>query len=172
MQALVESEQEDWARWMQQLLRRAHRAVGIAREQAVPLPQSLVDLIGRRYDRLLEQALALHAAQPPLRLEKAGRRGRKKRRPGHNLALRLQDRKESALRFLTDFEVPFTNNLAERDLRMMKLRMKISGCFRSAQGARDFATLRSVGSTAGKQGWNRIEALLSPPDELIAGLAL
>ena len=170
LQALVEIEQEDWARWMQQLLRRAHRAVGIAREKGIPLPRSLVERIGRRYDRLLEQALALHAAQPPLRLPKPGRRGRKKRRPGHNLALRLRDRKESALRFLTDFEVPFTNNLAERDLRMMKLRMKISGCFRSAQGARDFATLRSVLSTAGKQGWNRIEALLQPPDALLAEL--
>ena len=63
-----------------------------------------------------------------------GRRGRKKRRPGHNLARRLRDRKESVLRFLTAFEVPFTNNQAEQDLRMMKLRMKISGCFRSAQG--------------------------------------
>ena len=53
---------------------------------------------------------------------------------------------------------------------MMKLRMKISGCFRSAQGARDFATLCSVLSTAGKQGWNRIEALLQPPDALLAEL--
>ena len=62
------------------------------------------------------------------------------------------------LRFPIDFAVPFANNLAEQDLRMMKLRMKISGGFRFEQGARDFATLRSVLSTARKQGWNRIEA--------------
>lgn len=62
------------------------------------------------------------------------------------------------LRFLDASAVPFTNNLAERDLRM-----KISGCFRSEQGARDFATLRRVLSTAGKQGRNRIEALPAPP---------
>ncbi len=74
------------------------------------------------------------------------------------------------LRFLTDFAVPFTNNLAEQDLRMMKLRMKISGCFRTEQGARDFATLRSVLSTARKQGRHAIEALLTPPDELFASL--
>ena len=55
---------------------------------------------------------------------------------------------------------------------MMKLRMKISGGFRSEQGARDFATLRSVLSTAGKQGWIRIEALLEGPDELLAALRL
>ena len=66
--------------------------------------------------------------------------------------------------------MPFTNNSAERDLRMMKLRMKIPGCFRSEQGARDFATLRSVLSTARKQGLNAIEALPTPPEKLFASL--
>ena len=74
------------------------------------------------------------------------------------------------LRFVSDLAVPFTNNLAEQDLRMMKLRMKISGGFRSEQGARDFATLRSVLSTARKQGRNRIEALLRGPDALLSEL--
>ena len=64
------------------------------------------------------------------------------------------------LRFLVDFTVPFTNRMGEQDMRMMKLRMKISGCFRTARGARDFALLRSVLSTARKQGWNRIETLM------------
>ena len=74
------------------------------------------------------------------------------------------------LRFLEDFEVSFTNNQAEQNLRMMKLRMKISGCFRSAQGAHDFATLRSVLSTARKQGHNRLEALLQGAEALLAAL--
>ncbi len=172
LQALVEIEREDWAGRMQRLLRRAQRVVRSARARKIPLPRSLRERIERRYDRLLEEAVAFHEAQPPLRQSKPGRRGRRKRRQGHNLALRLQGRKESVLRWLSDSAVPFTNNLAERDLRMMKLRMKISGCFRSAQGARDFATLRSVLSTAGKQGWNRIEALLAPPDELLAKLQI
>ena len=171
-QALVEIEREDWAGRMQRLLRRAQRVVRSARARKIPLPRSLRERIERRYDRLLEEAVAFHEAQPPLRQSKPGRRGRRKRRQGHNLALRLQGRKESVLRWLSDSAVPFTNNLAERDLRMMKLRMKISGCFRSEQGARDFATLRSVLSTAGKQGWNRIEALLAPPDELLAKLQI
>ena len=170
LQALVDLAGEDWARRMQQLLRRAHRAVGMAREQGVPLPRSLLERIRRRYDRLLEEALAYHRALPPLQAPRPGRRGRKKRRPGHNLARRLEARKESVLRFLTDFSVAFTNNQAEQDLRMMKLRMKISGCFRSAQGARDFATLRSVLSTARKQGRNRIEVLRDGPDALLAAL--
>ena len=84
--------------------------------------------------------------------------------------MRLRERKESVLRFASDLSVPFTNNQAEQDLRMMKLRMKISGGFRSEQGAQDFATLRSVLSTARKQGRNRIEALLQGPDILLAGL--
>ena len=69
---------------------------------------------------------------------------------------------------LTDLEVGFTNNEAERDLRMMKLRQKISGGFRSEKGAENFAILRSVITTARKQGWNIIEALMSPSDQLIA----
>ena len=97
-------------------------------------------------------------------------RGRKKRRSRRNPALRLRDRKEAVLRFVHDPCVPFTNNLAERDLRMMKLRMKISGGFRSRQGARDFATLRNVLSTARKQDRNRIEALRQGPAALLAGL--
>ena len=88
------------------------------------------------------------------------------------MRLNTRDRKESLLRCLEDFAVPFTNNQAEQDMRMMKLRMKISGCFRTERGARDFATLRSVLSTARKQGWNRIEALLKTPDELLAALRI
>lgn len=113
----------------------------------------------------MREALAQHEALPAL---PSGRRGRKKRRLGHNLALRLRNRRASVLRFLSDDRVPLTNNQAEQDLRMMKLRMKISGGFRSEQGARDFATLRSVLSTARKQGLNRIDVLLQGPAALWA----
>ena len=80
--------------------------------------------------------------------------------------MRLCDRKCAVLRFPTGLEVPFTNNEAERDLRMMKLRQKISRGFRSGNGAGNFAILRSVITTAGKQGWNIIESLISPSDRL------
>ena len=109
----------------------------------------------------MAEPLEYHEGLEPLRT--AGRKGRKKRRPGHNLALRLRDVKTETLRFLHDPGVPFTNNQAERDLRMMKLRMKISGALRAERGAQDFAPLRSVLSTARKQGRNRIETLVRGP---------
>ncbi len=98
------------------------------------------------------------------------RRGRKPRRIGHNLVRRLQTRKEDTLRFLSDLAVPFTNNQAEQDGRMMKLKQKISGGFRSQEGAHDFAVIRSFISTARKQGWNVIQALMQDPETLIARL--
>jgi transposase len=66
--------------------------------------------------------------------------------------------------------MPFTNNLAERDGRMMKLRQKISGGFRSEQGAADFAVIRSLLSTARKQGWGLLQTLTGGPEQLIANL--
>jgi transposase len=74
------------------------------------------------------------------------------------------------LRFLSDPIVPFTNNLAERDGRMTKLRQKISGGFRSQEGAEDFSVIRSLISTARKQGWNVLQTLTSQPNLLIAEL--
>jgi transposase len=150
LKALVEIEQEDWARKMQRLLRRSCLVTNLAREQTVPLSAALIALLGRGYDAILAEGLALHEAQPAL--AKARRRGRPPRRVGHNLLLRLSTRKHDVLRFLTDPNVPFTNNVAEQDGRMMKLRQKISGGFRSEHGAKDFAVIRSVLSTARKQG--------------------
>jgi transposase len=66
-------------------------------------------------------------------------------------SLHLSTRKQDVLRFLTDPRVPFTNKLAERDGRMMNLRQKISGGFRSENGAKDFAVIRSLLSSARKQ---------------------
>src|SRR4029077_2940284 len=122
LKALVEIEKEDWARKMQCLLRRACHATNLAREQDVPLKPGLIALIERCYDGIIANGLAFHESQPAL--AKTRRRGRPPRRVGHNLLLRLSTRRLDVLRFLTDPTVPFTNNLAERDGRMMKLRQK------------------------------------------------
>src|SRR5882757_8504495 len=93
--------------------------------------------------------------------------GKPKRRPGENLLRRLHKFKDDVLRFLVDFDVPFTNNLAEQALRMMKVKMKISGAFRTFDAAQDFAALRSVITTARKQGWNILQTLTRDASSLI-----
>lgn len=170
LKALVDIEKEDWARKMQRLLRRACHVANLARDAGVALKPGLVACIERRYDAIVAAGLAFHEAQPPLARAVArpgGKtRGRAPRRTGHNLLLRLLARRSDTLRFLIDPAVPFSNNEAERDVRMMKLRMKISGGFRSPEGAADFATIRGFLSTARKQGWNIIKALQQHPGDL------
>jgi transposase len=131
------------------------------------LEPGLIQCFERRYDAIVAEGLAFHEAQPSLAAKADGkRRGRAPRRTGHNLLLRFSTRKEDTLRFLHDPSVPFTNNEAERDGRMMKLRQKISGGFRSLEGASDFATIRSFLSTAKKQGWKILDALTDDPKNL------
>ena len=176
LKALVEIEKEEWARKMQRLLRRACYTANRARERGVPLKPRLIECFERRYDAILAEGLHFHEAQAPLAraaIKGAGkRRGRVPRRTGHNLLLRLATRKQDTLRFLHDPTVPFTNNQAERDGRMMKLRQKISGGFRSSEGAMDFALIRSFLSTAKKQGWKIIDVMTCDPSNLAKSLRL
>ena len=174
LQALIEIEHEDWARRMQTLLRRACHATNLARRQGKPLPPRLIAMIERCYDAIVADGLLFHTGQPALTQAdvQARRRGRVPRRVGHNLLLRLSTRKPDVLRFLSNPAVPFTNNLAERDGRMMKLRQKISGGFRAVTGAEDFAVIRSFFSTAKKQQWDVLNAINAQPHILIAQLKL
>jgi transposase len=175
LQALVEIEREEWARRMQVLLRRACHAVHLARDREEALDPRFIDLISRCYDTRIAEGIALHEAQPPpaIRPNRDGtaNRGRPPRRIGHNLLLRLSSRKQDVLRFLTNPDVPFTNNQAERDGRMMKLRQKISGGFRSDDGAGEFAVIRTMIGTARKHGWNIIQSLMQDPQTLIAAIS-
>ena len=117
---------------------------GRARRRRAERVAAFVD----RYWAAVRLGLAFHRELPKLE-GKPGKR--QKQRPGHNLLIRLKKFKTETLRFLADFDVPFTNNLAERGLRMMEVRMKISGSFRTLEGAQIFARLRSVVSTARKR---------------------
>jgi transposase len=131
------------------------------------LKSELIAMFDRRYDAIIRQGTLFHESLPPLQGAASGKkRGRTKRRTGHNLLLRLTGRKEETLRFLYDDTVPFTNNAAERDLRMMKTRNKISGGFRTMEGAEEFAIIRSLLVTARKQGWGIMETLTANPQEL------
>ena len=95
----------------------------------------------------MAEGLRLNPPAPP-----TGKRGRPKRSPAGNLALRLSTHQAETLAFMADLRVPFDNNQAERDLRMMKVRQKISGCFRSMTAVDRFCQIRSYVSTLRKQG--------------------
>ena len=138
---------------------------------ASALPPETVKAFEDRYWAAVREGLALHRSLPDLDPSK-GPKQRKKQRPAHNLLLRFKTFKEATLRFLVDFAVPFTNNLAEQDLRMMKVKIKISGGFRTQQGAEDFASLRSLISSARKQGLDILRALTLDPERLAIALKL
>jgi transposase len=109
---------------------------------------------------LLGEGLAQNPLPPPAVSADGPRRlGRRKQSPVRNLLDRLWTYEHEALRFLDDFAAPLDNNQAERDLRMVKVQQKISGTFRSEQGADAFCRLRSVCSTWRKQGRSVLEAL-------------
>jgi len=166
LKALIEIEKESWACKMQGLLRRACQAANLARECGRPLEAGFIAHVQRRYDAIVAEGMVFHRAQPALARSQRG--GRRPRRTGHNLLVRLDQRKPDVLRFLSDPDVPFTNNQAERDARMMKLRQKISGGFRSQAGAEDFAIIRAALSTAKKQGWDILATLMHPESLLRA----
>ena len=159
LKGIEEDYQEKWAPKMSTLLQAALKEVEKHREEGkMELPQSRIGAIEQEYQCILEEGFAEHAAIPSVpSLTK--KRGRKKQSKGKNLLDRLRDHQAETLLFVSDFKIPFTNNQAERDLRMMKGKQKISGTFRSQEGALFFDRVRSYISTAKKQGWNIMEAL-------------
>jgi transposase len=169
--AVIELDGEPWAEALRQTLIDANDAVRQARQAGhTALDPVRIAVFEARYWAAVREGLAFHRQFPePTRAE--GTRGKVKKTPAHNLLIRLKTYKTETLRFMADFDVPFTNNLAERDLRMMKVKTKISGAFRTLQGAVDFARLRSVISTARKQGRNILNTLTMPSDLLRNSLA-
>ena len=154
LQALTEIENEAWAKSMKQLLCLANK---YSSRYSQTIPKPIQTRLRKLYQSIIRRGLDFHWSLPPL--ARKGNRGRVKRRVGHNLLLRLQNFSEDVLRFLNQVGLPFTNNQAERDLRMMKCKQKISGCFRRTERAVDFANIRSVLSTARKQNLNLFQVL-------------
>jgi len=156
---------QTWAGDMITLLCEANTLTCEARAQGLEaLPAPEIERLQGRYDSILSAG----EARNPRRPRRAGARGRAKQSPAYNLIARLRDHRDEVLRFITDLRVPFDNNLAERDIRMPKLKQKVSGCFRSEAGVDAFAIIRSYLSTLRKQSANIYESLIqtfegSPP---------
>lgn len=147
---------QPWANDLTALLLEMRAATEQARSQGqTRLPSPERDALVARYEHLL--ALGLAANPPPQRHPK--QRGRRKQSPARNLLERLWLGQEQVLAFLDDLTIPFDNNQAERDLRLLKTQQKISGCFRSDLGGEAFARLRSYLATLRKQGMALLGAL-------------
>ncbi len=112
--------------------------------------------LAKLYDKILQRGFLYHESKEEL---PRGKKGRKRRRRGHNLLIRLDKNKESILRFMYKENVPFSNNQAERDIRMMKLKQKISGGFRTTEGSKLFSRAKTIFSTLSKQGINILEGI-------------
>jgi transposase len=139
---------QTWASGVITLLLEIKEAAECARADGLTaLPPEPQRVWVARYERLVAEGLRLNPPAPP-----TGKRGRPKRSPAGNLALRLSTHQAETLAFMTDLQVPFDNNQAERDLRMMKVRQKISGCFRSLVAVDRFCQIRSYVGTLRKQG--------------------
>lgn len=132
---------------MSDLLREMLQHVKERKKRVARLTAKQIDPWIRRYRSILREGREDNPALPP---PVSPRRGRPKQTKAQNLLDRLERHERSALAFLHDFRVPFTNNQAEQDLRMMKVQQKISGTFRTTDGARIFARIRGYVSTVRK----------------------
>ena len=163
--ALEEDGNQHWATHVKHLLLAAKTVVATARSNdASHLPPDKIVQIERLYDRLVDAALA--ANPPPSDDRPKGQRGKLKKTKARNLGERLERYRPEILAFVYDFNVPFDNNLAERDIRMLKVQQKISGCFRSSTGAEAFCTTRSYTSSLRKQGldvWRALNSIFHGP---------
>ena len=155
---LWEQQGQRWAADMSAHLLHLKEAVDAAKEAGI---ESLAPAVGQqfraRYHQLVNEGYDQNP--PPKPTTSKPRRGRPKQTKARNLLDRFRDYPDEILAFLDDFTVPFDNNLSERDLRMMKLKQKISGTFRTFQGLVSFCRTRSYVSTARKNGLSAFEAL-------------
>lgn len=154
-----EQYQQRWASKMMDLLLKIKEKVEDTRPYSDHLEPSEIKGFEKKYDEIVERGLMDNIPPPEEQLIKRKKRGRVKQTPPKNLLDRLKEFKEETLRFMHDFQVPFDNNLGERDIRMMKVKQKVSGCFRTFEGAKKFCHIRSYISTTRKNDCRVIKAI-------------
>ena len=156
LQAVIDQHNDYWAHQLQQLLRSINRAVKRAKTQGKDaFSANHCTQYRQRYMNWIHKGLKLH---PAVQAEPGGN-GPPKQSQTHNLLMALRDYADEVLRFMYDFRVPFDNNRAERDIRMLKVKMKISGFFHSIETGNRFLRIRAFLSTAIKQGYSAFEAI-------------
>jgi len=171
---LAEQDGCDWAEKLMKLLLEAKELVAATSANCLAKDSAELASIDLRYETILAEGFA-HDLPPPTNPEKK-KRGRSKQSKAKNMLDRLRDFKPEVLAFLTHPLIPFDNNRGERDIRMAKLKQKISGCFRGAAGGNIFARIRGYVSTLRKNDINILTGLQStftpspilPPSILIA----
>lgn len=151
---LDEQDNQQWAKEMIALLLKTKAQV---EQNIMRLNQRTLREIEQKYQAILRKGFL--ANPPPAVRPGRKKRGRKKKTKSRNLLERFEKYRKEILAFAYDFKVPFDNNQAERDLRMMKVQQKISGTFRSADGANIFCRIRGYISTSRKQGVNVLHAI-------------
>ena len=156
LQFITDQYAQPWAAEMAQLLYDIKDEVAECPEDVRSLASDRLTHFEAKYDAILQQGFKVNPSPEKPATQK---RGRPKQSPPKNLLDRLEKHKAGTLAFMYDFDIPFDNNLAERDIRMVKLKQKISGTFRTLTGAQTFCAIRSYISTVRKQGGNSIAAL-------------
>jgi transposase len=158
---VFEQEKEEWAQKMTVLLLKANKIADQARSQGQReiLPED-IQLIYQEYSKIILEGAAYYQGVLELVKEESELFAEGPRKTGFNLFRRLLHKMDVVLAFTHNLEVPFTNNQAEQDLRMLKVKQKISGCFRSFEGGVISCRIRSYISTAKKQGWGILDALV------------
>lgn len=153
LERVVEQDKQRWAGQMILLLKEINK---VTNDAGGCLETAESEHYRKRYRELLREAE--QECSPPDETEKL-KKGKTARSKARNLLERLRDFENETLRFMDDKNVPFSNNQAENDLRMTKVQQKISGCFRSMDGAKIFCRIRSYLTTCRKQGVTATEAL-------------
>ena len=154
---IEENYKQQWVKEMNELLTEMKKYTDDCKEQIQEYDLEQIKTLEKRFDDIVGRGIEENPTS--LNPEKKGKRGVSPKTKARNLLDRFIEYKEKILRFLTDLRVPFENNQAERDLRMMKLQQKISGTFRTTRGAEAFCRIRAYISTIRKNDLHVLEGI-------------